>query len=201
MEKKDSGSKTILIVVAIVLGILLIGGIIFGVGCCWLYKVGKKESEKATTPTTSTEGWKDYQNARYGFSLKYPKTFTAQESVNGDGVTLISSSPAISIIANGMLNTPNETLDDFMNATRSDLFKGQSSAEEVSAKDTTLGGAPAQERVWQFVNSTDGTLTTIDLVSALKNGNFYSVHMVIANSAYSEYSPMFGQVVNSFGFK
>jgi len=201
MANKNSGSKTILIVVAVVLGILLIGGIIFGAGCWWLYKVAEKTSEATTTPTsTSTENWKTYQNSRYGFSIKYPQTFASQESINGDGVTLTSSSPAITIVATGVFNSPNESLDDFMTATKRNLMQEQSNAKETSSRDATLGGIPAKESVWQFVNS-NGNSMVVDLVSALKKGNFYILQMVIAESDYSEYQQMFGQVLSSFSLK
>ena len=206
MAKDNSSSKTVLIVVAIILGILLVGGIIFGVSCYYsksdllLYKEGSQAS-KTSTPASPTAGWKNYQNARYSLTIKYPSTFAAQESQNGDGITLTSSSPAITIRAYGSPNSLNQNLDEYLNTARANLFNEVGSAEELAAEDTTLGGAPAQERIWRYINSVDGTLTVMDQVTTLKISNFYTVQMVITDSDYSQYSPMFDQVLASYAFK
>jgi hypothetical protein len=198
MSKNDS-SKTILIIIAVILGILLLGGIVVGVSCYCIYKVGSQEG-KSPAPT-STQGWRSYQNARYGFSLKYPVTFSAQESVNGDGVSMTSSSPAISVNVYGTTNSSSQSLDEYLNASRADLFKGQENAEEIMAEDTTLGGVPAQERQWTYINSIDGSQTIMDQVTALKGDTFYTEQMIIAYSDYSEYAPMFDEILASYQIK
>ena len=199
MAKNDS-SKTILIIVGVILGIMIIGGIVVGISCYSLYKVGTKTSPTPTA-TNETKNWLSYKNVRYGFSLKYPPTFTAQESINGDGTTLTSSSPAITVRVYGTVNSQNQTLDDYLNTSRADLFKGVESAEEAAANDTTLAGISAQERRWQYLNSLDGTQTVMDQVTALKGDSFYTVQMVIAYSDYSEYSPMFDEILKSYKFE
>lgn len=201
MAKNDS-SKTVLIIVAIILGILLVGGIIVGGGLYWLYKIGTKEQTPTPTSQTgiTTNQWLSYQNARYSFSLKYPQTFIKQESQNGDGITLTSSSPAITIRAYGSNNALNQTLDESLNFSRDNLFKESEGAEEVAAEETTLGGITAQERRWQYINSVDGSKTIMDQVTALKGDTFYTVQMVIGASAYSEYAPMFDEILKSYKF-
>ena len=196
---KNGDSKTIIIIVAIILGILLVGGIIVGGGLYWLYKIGTKESAVTETATPNAQ-WSSYQNARYGFSLKYPQTFVQEESQNGDGVTLTSSSPAITVRAYGSNNAMGQTLDESLNFSRDNLFKESEGAEEVTAKETTLGGLSAQERKWQYINSVDGSSTIMDQVTALKDDKFYTVQMVIGASAYSEYAPMFGEILKSYKF-
>src|SRR4030042_2039268 len=185
---KDQSSKTILIIVAIILGILLIGGIIFGLSCYYLYKVGTKE-EKTAIPTQSTENWKSYQNSRFGFSLKYPPAFIASESQNGDGITLTTNDPPMTIMAYGSNNALSQGLDEYLNWVRDNLFKEQEAAEEILAEEIPLGkdGIPAQERQWTYKNPIDGSLTLRDQVTVLKNDTFYSVEMVIADSDYDEY--------------
>jgi hypothetical protein len=194
---KDNNSKTILIIVVVILGFLLIGGIIFGLSCYHLYKIGTSASP--TTDQTAT--WSSYKNARYGFSLKYPKTFSSQEPVNGDGVSLTSSSPAITVNAFGAANSQNLSLDVYLNNARAYLFKGAEGASEIETKDTTLGGVAAQERVWQYTNPNDGSLTILAQVAALRGDNIYAAGMVIANSDYSQYSLMFDQILGTYQFK
>lgn len=196
---KNNNSKTTLIIVAVILGVLIIGGLIFGFGCYYLYKIGSSEESPSAT-TIDTQNWKYYNNVRYSFTLNYPNTFSDQESVNGDGVTLTSSSPAISINVYGANNSQNQSLDEYLNAARADLFKGAESAEEIAADETTLGGLPAQERRWQYINPIDGSKTIMDQVTVLKGGNFYTVKMVIAFSDYSQYAPMFDEILKSFKF-
>lgn len=196
---KNNSSKTILIIVAVILGILIIGGLIFGFGCYYLYKIGTSTTSPAPT-TYNTQSWKYYNNARYKYTLNYPNTFSDQESVNGDGVSLTMSSPAISVNAYGALNSQNQSLDEYLNAARSDLFKGAQSAEEIAADETTLGDLPAQERRWQYVSPINGSKTIMDQFTVLKGDTFYTVQMVTAYSDYSEYTPMFDEILKSFKF-
>lgn len=201
MAKNDS-SKTVLIIVAIILGILLVGGIIVGAGGYWLYKIGTKEQTPAPTSQTgvATGSWLSYQNSRFGFSLKYPQTFTETYSQNDDGITLTSGSPAITIRAYGSNNALNQTLNEYLNFSRENLFKESEGAEEVSVDETTLGGISAEERKWQYINPVDGSKTIMDQVTALKGGVFYTVQMVIPASDYSEYAPMFDEILKSYQF-
>ena len=196
---KNNSSKTTLIIIAVILGVLIIGGLIFGFGCYYLYKVGTSTTSPLSA-TANTQSWKYYNNARYKFTLNYPNTFSDQESANGDGVSLTLSSPAISVNAYGALNSQNQSLDEYLNAARADLFKGAESAEEIAADETTLGDLPAQERRWQYINPVDGSQTIMDQVTALKGNTFYTVQMVIAYSDYSEYAPMFDEILKSFKF-
>lgn len=196
---KNNSSKTTLIIIAVILGILIIGGLIFGFGCYYLYKVGTSSTSSPST-NINTQNWKYYNNARYKFTLNYPNTFSDQESVNGDGVSLTSSSPAISVNAYGAFNSQNQSLDEYLNAARADLFKGAESAEEIAADETTLGGLPAQERRWQYVSPIDGSKTIMDQVTAQKGDTFYSVQMVITYSDYSQYAPMFDEILKSYKF-
>lgn len=205
MAKNESGSKTILIIVAIILGILFIGGVVVGISFYYLYKVGSGV-DKTTAPTktnqvTTTENWREYPNSRYSFSIKYPSTFTAQFSQNGDGATLTSTSPAITISAYGSLNSSSQNLDEYLNVGRADLFKGSDGAQEIAANEANLGNTPAQERRWQYTNSIDGSQTVMDQVTALKNGNFYTAQMVINYSDYSQYAPMFDTFLEHFVIK
>lgn len=199
---KDNSSKTILIIVAVIVGILIIAGIIGGIGFYWLYKVGTSE-QSVPTPLAQTEmpitqQLSSYQNERFGFSLKYPATFKAFESQNGDGVTLTSSSPAITIRAYGSPNSSSQTLDEYLNTVRTNLFQEVGSAEEVAATDTTLDGVSAQERKWQYNDAVEGKQTITEQVTALKDDAFYTVQMDIGYPDNSEYAPMFEGVLGSF---
>ena len=198
---KENKSKTIWIIVAVVLGILIIGGLIFGFGFYYLYKIGTVQTSPSPTTNIQTGTLSSYENARYGFSMKYPSTFSAQESQNGDGVTLTSSSPAITIRAYGSMNALSQTLDDYLNWVRDNLFKESAGAEEIAASDTKLGDIAAQERQWKYTNSVDGSETIMDQVTALKGDTFYTVQMVIAYSDYSQYSPMFDEILQSYKFE
>ena len=197
---KENKSKTIWIIVAVVLGILIIGGILVVWGGYYLYKVGTAETSPSPTTNIQTGTMSSYENARYGFSMKYPSTFSAQESQNGDGVTLTSSSPAITIRAYGSMNALSQNLDEYLNFARDNLFKESAGAEESAATETTLGGLPAQERRWQYINSVDGSETIMDQVTAIKGDSFYTVQMVIAYSDYSQYSPMFDEILQTYKF-
>lgn len=211
MAKNDS-SKTILIIVAIIVGILLIGGIIIGVSLYYIYKIADKAEITTTaiprasfqsTPTSAQER-RSYQNARYGFSLKYPTTFSPQESQNGDGVTLTSSSPAIIVRAYGSMNALSQGLDEYLNWVRDNLFQeseDRENAKEILAEDIQLGvdALPAKERQWTHVPSMTGILTLTDQVTTLKNDVFYSLQMEIAQSDYDEYpAHLFDEILASY---
>lgn len=196
---KNNSSKTILIIVGIILGILIIGGLIFGFGCYYLYKVGTSTTSPAPT-IVNTVGWKYYNNARYKFTLNYPNTFSDEESTNADGVTLTTNDPPMTVRAYASNNALSQTLDENLNWTRDNLFKEQGNGEEILAEEVTLGGSPAQERQWTYTNSVNGSKTIMDQVTALKGDTFYTVKMVIAFSDYSQYSPMFDEILKSFKF-
>lgn len=211
MSKNDS-TKTILIIVAIIVGVLLIGGIIIGVSLYYVYKIANQAEITTTaipraslqsTPT-STQERQSYQNNRYGFSLKYPSTFSASESQNGDGVTLTANNPAITIRAYGSNNALSQTLNEHLNWSRDNLFQeseDRENAQEILAEDVPLGvdGIPAQERQWTVVPSMTGTLTLTDQVTTMKNEVFYSLQMEIAKSDYDEYAAhLFDEILASF---
>lgn len=198
---KEKSSKNVLIIVGVILGVMLLGGLGIGFTCYHLYKIGSETEKNANTTTTSsksTANWPYYNNARYNFSVNYPKTFTAQESVNGDGTTLTSASPAITISVSGALNSQNITLDQYLNVVRATLFNSAQGAQEIAANETTLSGLPAQERKWQYINPIDNTTVIMDEVTAVKGDTFYIVGMIINSSDYTEFAPTFKQVLESF---
>lgn len=196
---KGNNSKTILIIVAIVLGILIIGGFLFGYGCYYLYKTGRSTASPSLSKV-DTGSWKYYNNGRFGFTMNYPNTFSEQEAANGDGVVLTMQTPGISVDAYAANNWQNQTLDQYINAVREDLFAGQAGAEELMAKSTTLDGIPAEERRWQYVNSIDGSQTIMEQVTAQKGENFYTLQMVVSYANFPEYAPMFDEILKTFKF-
>jgi len=199
---KDKSSKTILIIVAVILGIFIIAGIVVGLSCYYLYKTGTAETSSSpsfqSNPILDSESWVTYENDRFGFSLNYPKTFSKTESQNGDGATLTTDSPSLTIRAYGAINLQGQTLDQYLNEVRANLFKEMEGAEEVEVNATTLGDLPAEHRRWDYISPFDGTTTTLDRVTALTNGNFYTLELVIAQSDYAEYYPMYLEILRNF---
>ena len=195
---KGNNSKTIWIIIAIVLGVLLVGGLLIGFSCYSLYKIGTSTTSPAPT-TVDTSDWKYYNNARYGFTMNYPNTFSDEESQNGDGVTLTTNDPPLTIRAYGSNNALNQNLDEYLNWVRDNLFQEQGKAEEILAEDVTLGGVPAQERQWTYTNSVDGSVTIMDQVTALSGDKFYTVQMIVGKSSYDEYpAHVFDNILTSF---
>ncbi|KKQ74373.1 MAG: hypothetical protein US94_C0006G0008 [Berkelbacteria bacterium GW2011_GWB1_38_5] len=199
---KENNSKTIWIIVAVVFGILIIGGLLFGFGCYYFYKVGTTQISPSPTTNLQTGTLSSYANARYGFSLKYPSTFSAQESQNGDGVTLSTSDPKMTVRVYGSNNVLSQDLSEYLDWVRNNLFqeaKNPESAKEILTEDTTLGGVPAKERQWTYIDSITGILTFVDQVSALKNGIFYNLQMEIAFSDNDEFSAhVFDNILSSY---
>jgi hypothetical protein len=195
---KEKSNKTLIIILAIVIGLVILAGLGIG-GCVWLYNIGLDKEAKEAPDEWLIEN--TYENARFGFSFNYPKTFTAVESVNGDGVSLTSSQPPISINAYGTANSEDQSLDEYLNSVRADLFKGAENAEETEAKDVTLHGQSASERIWHYISSADGSETILDQITALRNDTFYTIQMIIGFSNYSEYSPMFVDIIDSYRFE
>lgn len=207
MANKKSGSKTILIIVAIILGILIIGGIVVGISFYYLYKARTQSSgsPQTTTTTPASAATLPYENARFGFSLKYPETFTAQQSQNGDGVTLSTNDPKMTIRAYGSNNVLSQDLSGYLNEIRDNLFQeaeDPENAKEILAEDIVLGGLPAKERQWTYVDSKNGTLTFIDQVTALNGDTFYNLQMEIASLSNDEYSAhVFDNILSSYRIK
>lgn len=194
----QKSNKKLIIILAIIIGLIILSAI--GIGSCYfLYRIGNEETKtKESWDPIAT--WQTYSNSRFGFSFKYPATFYPQESANSDGVSLTFSSPPISINAYGTANSQSQSLDEYLNSERADLFKGAEGAEEVLAEDTTLGGITAQNRQWHYVSSADGSNTVLDQVTALKGDNFYTIQMIIGYESYSEYAPMLKEIISTYEF-
>lgn len=192
MAKSDN-SKTILTIVAVVVGFLLIAGIIGGVGF-YIYNKSRTVSPSPSLTQTATTGdLVSYQNLRYGFSLKYPQSFSKQESQNGDGVTLTMNDPAITIRVYASMNALSQNLNEYLNWTRDNLSQDSTDQEdikEILAEAIPLGTAeiPAQERQWTFTKADNGTLVLVDHVTFLKDDIFYNIQMELDYSDYDEYA-------------
>ncbi len=201
---KGNNTKTILIIVAVILGIMLIGGIIIGFGFYSLYRIGTKEVTPTASPSVSVAVTRDltgYSNARYGFSFNYPKVFMAAESQNSDGVTLTTNDPPMTIRAYGSMNALSQNLGEYLNESRKNLFQEQGNGEEILAEDTTLDGIPAQERQWTYTNSVDGSKTLMDQVTTLKGDAFYTIQMIVGYTDADEYpTHVFDGILESYQF-
>jgi hypothetical protein len=143
-----------------------------------------------------------YQNSRFGFSLKYPPNFSKQESQNSDGATLTTSDPVMTIRAYGSANVLSQDLTGYLDWAQENLFKeaeAPENAKNILKEDAILGGVPAGERQWTYVNSMSGVLTLVDQVTALKGDNFYNLQMEIAYSDYDEYAAhVFDGILSSY---
>lgn len=203
---KESSSKIIWIIVAVILGVLIGGGLIFGFGFYYLYKVGTTQPSPSAT-IAKTRDLSIYSNARYGFSFNYPKTFITTESQNNDGVTLTAENPTITIRAYGSNNALSQTLDEYLNFSRENLYQeseDQENAKEILAEDLAVGAQAlgAKERQWETVPAITGILTITDQVSYLKDDIFYTLQMEVAKSDYDEYTAhVFDDILASFKLK
>ncbi|MBM2820327.1 MAG: hypothetical protein HW405_87 [Candidatus Berkelbacteria bacterium] len=198
---KENSSKTIWTIIAVVSGVLIIGGLIFGFGLYNLYKAGTAVVVSPSSSIAETKDLRPYANVRYGFWFNYPKAFSATESQNGDGVTLITDDPPMTIRAYGSNNVLSQNLDEYLNWVRDNLFKETENAEEILAEETTLGGIPAQERQWTYKNSIDGSQTLVDQVTAFRDDVFYIIHMTVGYSDFDEYpAHVLDQIITSFKF-
>lgn len=204
--KQDNNPKTILIFVLVILGVIIVGGTIVGLGYYLINKAGQ-ETEKTPVPTQTTfttDNWLSYNNSRFGFALKYPKTLTAKESQNGDGVTLIGDDPRMIIRAYGSNNALSQSLEEYLNWVRDNLSQeseNQEKAKEILAEDTTLGGLPAKERQWTHIMSENGILTLVDQITTLKDDIFYNLQTEIDYSDYSvDVADVFDGIWSSFQF-
>lgn len=186
-----------LIIGIIVAFVIILGLLIFG-GCYYLYKIGSTPTPKTSQKTPEKASWQTHANNRFNFSIQYPNSFTAKESVNGDGVSLTSSSPAISVNVFGKNNSDNQSIDEYLNEERANLFKGSEGASEIEANDATLGDLSGEERIWQYSSPVDGSSSIEIRTSASAGSVIYTVEMIIAQSDYSQYKSMYDQIIASF---
>lgn len=73
-------------------------------------------NKEKNTDTIQQISYKKYNNARFGFSIEYPSDFAVKtESVNGDGVILLSKDGSGEITASGTNNALSKTATSYYN--------------------------------------------------------------------------------------
>lgn len=187
----------------IILAVFFVVAIVGGLAWYLIFKNGNdKTSGDVVGQSYKTEDWKNYQNSRYGFSLKYPPNFTTAESQNGDGITLTDKDSKITIRAYGSTNALSQDLPTYINWVRDNLFNesgSPTSAEEILAEDVTLGDASAKERQWKYIPSATNILTLTDQITALKNDTFYNLELEMSFANYDESAAhIFDNIVSSY---
>ena len=199
MYSKKGNAKIWVIVLVIILGLVILTAIIGG-GCYLLYKIGNTNNttNNQTKPAnTSKTGWLDYKNSRYNFAVKYPQSFEKTESINGDGATFTSQSPAITLRIFGVLAT-GMTAEQYLAMGKESLITEMGTVEEIGNESFNLGNLPGKRLVLKYKDPVLGEFTVEDQITAVKNDVAYNLTMTIAFSDYSEYSKMLEEMAATF---
>jgi hypothetical protein len=111
-------------------------------------------SATTQTVTDATAGWKTYSNTTSGYSIKYPTSWTTNNSTAA--LALINPSAADNYIFSIETITNQSSLDDYVSGIKaeatSEINNGRPGDTFGTQSQTTIGGQPALK----FVNCTQG---------------------------------------------
>jgi len=179
MAEKKQGSKLTLTLIITCICVVVIGIILMVAGCYMVSRMAKNIDTQSQTATT----YSTYTNSDWHFSVQYPKDYTKEESVNGDGATFTSSAGDIELRAFSVLaagHTANQYLDGILSLAKSSM--PLRTISEIDNTSQNLGSLSGNMRVWMY---NAGNTTTVEVrIAAVGGDNMYNVSMT---SSYDKY--------------
>jgi hypothetical protein len=123
-------------------------------------------------PRSDGAQWRTYANARFGYSLCYPRPFlrAGQEAPNGDGISLAGQGGG-QVLVFGSNNVDGESLEHLTAATYKDhVLKGESvTYQRVAQKWAVLSGAAGSSVFYEKIVARDDQFITLSMQYPKKN--------------------------------
>ncbi|MFG1926617.1 protein kinase [Cryptosporangium sp. NPDC048952] len=199
-EAPDSRRRTMFIVAAVVVAVILIGLISYLVSVAFSGD-DKASAGKSTTSTAAGTGvdLKSYDYPDRGFTLKAPATWSekkAETYVDYDGP---EGDKLRALIENG--SSPEQHLKSAENYQKQRLSKGQITAfktvyQRASAK--KLGGRDTWE--WEFTYTESNVQKHRLWRVAVVDGKAYNLYLTTADGDFSDRKPLYDEITASFTF-
>jgi hypothetical protein len=155
----------------------------------------------AATPTgerTIENGFLTYDNSEYGFSIKYPTTWTKNEIP--EGVNFVGASEVFNVWS--FKNLPlfeneKKTLDENVKATIDERMKKQSNFRLEESNDIEFNGLPAHKILFTYTDSKSGPTRAMEVI--LINGNVrYELYFAASTELFAKSLPTAEQMFDSF---
>jgi hypothetical protein len=193
MNSKGATNTTLIIIVVLV--VVFLGLIVLLGGGCYLISRMAKNADTASQETKS--GWLTYKNSQWNYSIKYPETYSKEESANGDGATFTSTSPKIEIRSFAVLSndqSADQYLLGILSLARESIIT--KSVTEIASSSQNLGDIPGTMKIWVY---DIGGKKSVELRLAASNGsNMYNLSMTIDSLIYQDYLPTFKEMAATF---
>ena len=195
-EKKQGGSKFTLALILTCVSVVVLGIIVIVIAIYVVSRVAKNldksqgQSETATTYST-------YTNSDWHFSVQYPKDYSKEESVNGDGATFTSPAGDIELRAFSVLSsghTASQYLDGIFSLAKSSM--PLRTVTEIENTSQNLGSLSGNKRVWMYYA---GDTTNVEVrIAAIGGDNMYNVSMTSSYDNYISKSNVIEDLADSF---
>lgn len=212
-QKEEKGQSKIVLILLIVCIVVIL--ILLGVVFYFIFR-GDSQKDKESTQTQEEEskeeetkseeedkrvGWQSYSNSRYGFKVEVPSTLDKEESANDDGATFTTWDPPMTVRTWGELNTSDLTAQEAIDFDKNDYAVNEvEGLEVVEEGKVTLGGEEGVKSVWSYSSYATGDSNTSARAYVIKGDNIYKIEFLIDTLAWSEYSSMFDEILDSFNF-
>ena len=155
----------------------------------------------AATPTgerTIENGFLTYDNSEYGFSIKYPTTWTKNEIP--EGVNFVGASEVFNVWSFKnlpLLENEKKTLDENVKATIDERMKTQSNFRLEESNDIEFNGLPAHKILFTYTDSKSGPTRATEVI--LINGNVqYELYFAASTELFAKSLPTAEQMFHSF---
>ncbi len=144
----------------------------------------------------------EYENKRYGFSVKYPQDWSITKSQNGDGATLIPKDmPETRIKVYGFSNSQLKPPADIYLEIKNGFAGAHAGFSEIEKQDVLLSEHPATAAIWAYTAAT-GELPEGQckkkLVMSLRGDAVVVVEMVTTSAVFNDRLPSFEAVIKGF---
>jgi len=164
------------------------------------------------TTTSETAGWKTYMNDRYGYSIKYPSTYSAKDwasTIKGDKYP-DANKDLLSVVGFGN-NSKLADYEESVTVTNDTLQRRRNlacyGARNVSTEtETTIGGVKAYKKTCEASGPNDMTGDTDKkggekiIEYTLQNGNYVYIIEYIQTDLSKDTGNIFDQMVSTFQF-
>lgn len=150
---------------------------------------GQCVPDQTTSPSADTSGWKTYTNTTYGYSLKYPPSYTVPNQQSDREISQLGKDTQICIIQNVTCIIPIHSIKNTNNFSAEEYIKTQQSLYPIRKQ--TINSIE-----WVFWDNTTSPYSSRNYYT-IHNGNIYEID---GATSKEDYVILSNQILSSFKF-
>ncbi len=171
--------------------------------------LGTATARTEESPKNPLPSWKNYTNARFGFSVLYPSDWRLGEPLpDGSGILFTPPVPKSQVGLTGFLNLVEgksqdgrQTLDEFTAAHRRIMGehygKKNITLKWQEDRTVTLGGFPARQLSFSYLDETKTEIVELHIFSLGRNEG-RGVRMKVPTSSRAALMPVFADMLQAY---